>query len=69
MVLTDTKKELTDLFEMGHSASSARHAHEWLLYEVETNKQVVETNKQVMLADRAQKSKQQDVYRLYNKKW
>ena len=59
-VSTDTKWELTDLFEMGHSASSARHAHERLLHEAETNKQV-------MLADRAQNPNPQDVYRLYDK--
>ena len=41
-VSTDTKKELTDLFEMGHSASSARHAHEQrLLHEAEMDKQVM----------------------------
>ena len=56
-----TRKELTDLFEMGHNASSARHAHEQqLLYEAEVNKQV-------MLADRAQNPNPQDVYRLYDK--
>lgn len=44
----ETKKELTDLFEMGHSASSAWHAHEQrLLCEAELDKQVT-------LADRAQ---------------
>ena len=60
-VSTDTKKELTDLFEMGHSASSARHAHEQrLLHEAEMDKQV-------MLADRAQNPNPQDVYRLYDK--
>ena len=60
-VSTDTKRELTDLFEMGHSASSARHAHEQrLLHEAEMNKQVV-------LADRAQNPNPQDVYRLYDK--
>ena len=47
-VSKETKKELTDMFEMGHNASSATHAHEQrLLYEAEVNKQV-------LLADRAQ---------------
>ena len=60
-VSTDTKKELTDLFEMGHNASSARHAHEQqLLHEAEMNKQVT-------LADRAQNPNPQDVYRRYGK--
>ncbi len=60
-VSTDTKKEMTDLFEMGHSASSARHAHEQkLLYETEESKQVT-------LADRAKNPNPQDVCRLYNK--
>ena len=60
-VSRETKKELTDLFEMGHNASSARHAHEQrLLYEAEVDKQAV-------LADRAQNPNPQDVYRLYGK--
>lgn len=60
-VSTETKKELTDLFEMGHNASSARHAHEQrLLYEVDENKQA-------MLADRAHNPNPQDVCRLYSK--
>ena len=60
-VSKETKKELTDMFEMGHNASSARHAHEQrLLYEAEVNKQV-------LLADRAQNPNPQDVYRLYDK--
>ena len=60
-VSKETKKELTDLFEMGHNASSARHAHEQrLLYEAEVDKQAV-------LADRAQNPNPQDVYRLYGK--
>ena len=60
-VSVETKKELTDLFEMGHNASSARHAHEQqLLYEAEVNNQA-------MLADQAQNPNPQDIYRLYNK--
>ena len=60
-VSVETKKELTDLFEMGHNASSARHAHEQqLLYEAEVNNQAI-------LADRAQNPNPQDIYRLY--KW
>ena len=52
---------MTDLFEMGHSASSARHAHEQkLLYETETKKQLI-------LADRAKNPNPQDICRLYNK--
>ena len=55
------KKDLTDLFEMGHNASSARHAHEQqLLYEAGVNNQEI-------LADRAQNPNPQDVYRLYDK--
>ena len=51
----ETKKEMTNLFEMGHNASSARHAHEQrLLHEVEVNKQVT-------LADRAHNPNPQDV--------
>ena len=60
-VSTETKKEMTDLFEMGHNASSARHAHEQrLLCEAEVNKQVT-------LADWAQNPNPQDVCRLYSK--
>ena len=60
-VSRETKKELTDLFEMGHNASSARHAREQqLLCEAEVDKQV-------KLADRAQNPNPQDVCRLYDK--
>ena len=55
------KKEPTNLFEIGHNASSARHAHEQrLLHEAEMNKQV-------MLADQAQNPNHQNVYQLYSK--
>ena len=60
-VSKETKKELSDLFEIGHNASSARHAHEQkLLYEADTDTQVI-------LADRAQNPNLQDVCRLYDR--
>lgn len=61
-VSAETKKEMKELFEMGHNASSARHAHEQrLLYEAE------EQDMQVVLADRAKNPNPQDVRRLYDK--
>ena len=60
-VSSEAKKELTDLFEMGHSASTAKHTYEQkLLYEESENPQVA-------LADRAKNPNRQDVCRLYNK--
>ncbi len=60
-VSEETKKEFTALFEMGHSASSARHAHEpKLLCEAELDNQVA-------LADRSVNPNPQDICQLYDK--
>ncbi len=60
-VSDETKKEFTALFEMGHSASSARYAHEQkLLCEAELDNQVA-------LADRSVNPNPQDICRLYDK--
>ena len=64
---TDTKAErkekLHGLFEMGHNASSARHALEQqLIAEAE-----LPEDQQSILADRAQHPNPQDMFRLYDK--
>ena len=54
---------LHGLFEMGHNASSARHAHEQqLLVEAESPE-----DQQSILADRAQNPNPQNMFRLYDK--
>ena len=58
-----TKEKLHGLFEMGHNASSARHALEQqLIAEAE-----LPEDQQSILADRAQNPNTQDMFRLYDK--
>ena len=58
-----TKEKLHGLFEMGHNASSARHAHEQqLIVQAESPE-----DQQSILADRAQNPNPQDMFRLYDK--
>ena len=58
-----TKEKLHGLFEMGHNASSARHALEQqLIAEAE-----LPEDQQSILADRAQNPNPQDMFRLYDK--
>lgn len=60
-VLEETKQAFYSYFEMGHSASSARHAHEHALY-MEANS---EADSQTRMADRAQNPLLQDICRLF----
>ena len=58
-----TKEKLHGLFDMGHNASSARHALEQqLIAEAESPE-----GQQSILADRAQNPNPQDMFRLYDK--
>ena len=56
----ETKQAFSHLFDMGHSAASARHAHE-------QKKIIEEAEKQTQLADRAKDPLTQDVCHLYQK--
>lgn len=59
----ETKEAFYNLFEMGHSASSARHAHQQALY-IQADS---EAEAQRKLADRAQNPLIQDICRLFTK--
>ena len=62
-VAEETKQAFYNLFEIGHSASSARHAHQQALYiQADT-----EADAQKKLAGRAQKPLIQDICRLFIK--
>ena len=62
-VAEETKQAFYNLFEIGHSASSARHAHQQALYiQADT-----EADAQKKLADHAQNPLIQDICRLFTK--
>ena len=62
-VSDETKQALYNLFEMGHSPSSARHAHQQTLYmQADT-----EADAQSRLADRCHNPLVQDICRLFTK--
>ena len=60
-ILEETKHTFYSYFEMGHSASSARHAHEQAVY-MEANS---EADAQTQTADRAKNPLLQDICRLF----
>ena len=62
-VTNETKKEFVNLFDLGHNASSARHAYEQELLLHQDS----DTGIQTMLADRAFNPNPQDICRLYDK--
>ena len=60
-ILEETKHTFYSYFEMGHSASSARHAHEQAVY-MEANS---EADAQIQMADGAKNPLLQDICRLF----
>ena len=60
-ILEETKHTFYSYFEMGHSASSARHAHEQAVY-MEANS---EADAQTQMGDRAKNPLLQDICRLF----